>query len=188
MHHVIYPRTLIFHSPLQNCVHLTLQISSGSIETTETSHNLPGVILVTSDLRSHLSVDGDVLGVTGYTAEEFVALDPRRDFLSPKADRVKLASIGVAMMDPTQAFVEVDIPYIHKDGHTIWLRACQGSRMVGTTANGRPKVMAVFSDVTAKVQREVLVLSVSLAWYPPPTLSTRLHKRTSHVACMPEFS
>ena len=169
-------------------MHLTLQISSGSIETTETSHNLPGVILVTTDMTSHLSVDGDVLGVTGYTAEEFVALDPRRDFLSPKADRVKLASIGVAMMDPTQAFVEVDIPYIHKDGHTIWLRACQGSRMVGTTANGRPKVMVVFSDVTAKVQREVLVLSVSLAWYPPPTLSTRLHKRTSHVACMPEFS
>ena len=120
------------------------------------SHNLPGVMLVTTDLKSHLSVDGDVLGVTGYSADEFVALDPMRDFLSPKADRVKLASMIAAMMDPTQAFVEVDIPYIHKDGHTIWLRACHGSRAVGTTANGRPKVMAVFSDVTAKIQREAV--------------------------------
>ena len=128
-------------------------------------HNLPGFILVTTDMESHLDVEGDVLGVTGYTADEFVALDPMRDFLSPKADRAQVSSSFESMIDPSQHFVEVDIPYIHKDGHTIWLRARHGSRVVGTAPNGKPKVVAVFSDVTATVtaQREVKAVSAALA-------------------------
>ena len=123
---------------------------------TATFHNLSGVVLVTTDTVSHLRVDGDVLGVTGYTDDEFVALNPAHDFLSPKADRAKLASIFVTMIDPAQTFVEVDIPHIHKDGHTIWLRACHGSRVIDTTPNGKAIALVVFRDVTA--QHEVRTL------------------------------
>ena len=99
---------------------------------------------------SHLGVDGEVLEVTGYTAAEFLALDPVNDFLSPKVDRIKLTSSFVRLLDPSQSFVEFDIPYVHKDGHTIWLRACKGTRVLGTAANGQPKLSAVFRDVTAQ--------------------------------------
>ena len=45
---------------------------------------------------------------------------------------------------------------MHKEGHTIWLRACRGTRVIGAAANGNPEVLVVFSDVTATVvaQRE----------------------------------
>ena len=101
-------------------------------------------------MASHLRVDGDVLGVTGYSAAEFLALDPMNDFLSPKADRAKLAAKMMKLLDSAHSFTEFDIPYVHKDGHTIWLRLCHGSRAVGTAPNGRPKVLVVFRDVTAQ--------------------------------------
>ena len=115
-----------------------------------TFQNLSGVILVTltTDMVSHLGADGDILGVTGYTTDEFLALDPICDFLSPKADRAEVASLLATMLDPKQPFAEVNIPYVHKDGHTIWLRACHGSRAIGTTPDGKPKILAVLSDVT----------------------------------------
>ena len=101
-------------------------------------------------MDSYLGVDGDVLRDTGYTDDEFVELDPVHDFLSPKADRAKLTSLFESMVDPDQSFVEVDIPYLHKDGQTIWLRACQGSRVIGTAENGKAKVLLVFRDVTSQ--------------------------------------
>ena len=125
-----------------------------------TFQNIPGVILVTTtaDMGSHLGVDGDILAVTGYTTAEFVTLNPMCDFLSPKADRVEVTALFETMVDPQQPFVETDIPYLHKDGHTIWLRVCHGSRLIGTTTDGKPKILAVLSDVTATVlaQREAL--------------------------------
>ena len=121
-----------------------------------TSHAQPRILVVTTDMVSHLGVDGEVLEMTGYTADEFLALDPMNEFLSPKADRIKLTSSFVRLLDPSQSFVEFDIPYVHKDGHTIWLRACHGSRFVGTAANGRSKILAVFRDVTMTLSRETM--------------------------------
>ena len=117
----------------------------------DTFQNLPGVILVTTDMELHLGIDGDVLGVTGYSANEFLALNPARDFLSPDADFAEIASLFASVVDPNQSFVEANIPHVHKDGHTIWLRACHGTRAIGTAANGKPLVLVVFSDVTATV-------------------------------------
>ena len=81
-----------------------------------TFRNLPGVILVTVTMNmcSHLDVEGDVLGVTGYTSDEFLALDPSRDFLSPDIDRAKITSLFASVVDPNQSFAEVNIPYVHK--------------------------------------------------------------------------
>ena len=111
----------------------------------------PGVILVTTDMVLHLGVDGDVLRVTGYSANEFLALDPARDFLSPDADRAKVDSLFTSLVDPSQPFVEINMSYVHKDGHTIWLRICHGTRVIGTASSGNPKVLLVFSDVTEAV-------------------------------------
>ena len=38
--------------------------------------NVPGVILVITDTQWHLGIDGDVFGVTGYTAPEFLKSHP----------------------------------------------------------------------------------------------------------------
>merc|ERR1719201_1649608 len=119
--------------------------------------NVPGVILVITDTQWHLGIDGDVFGVTGYTAPEFLKSHPTmRDFQSPDVDRAEVASFLATVVDPNLSFVEVNIPHVHKQGHTIWLRACHGTRVIGATANGNPKVLVVFSDVTATVvaQRE----------------------------------
>ena len=110
-----------------------------------------GVIRVTTDMQSHLGVNGDVLGVTGYTAGEFLALDPMRDFLSPKADRAHVTAVYDSVIDPDQSPIQLDIPYTHKKGHTIWLRLHQTSRVLSRTLNGEPKVLAVFCDVTETV-------------------------------------
>merc|ERR1719174_2153197 len=112
---------------------------------------LPGFILVTTDMESHLGVDGDVLGVTGYTANEFLALDPTGDFLSPNADRAQVTASYESVVARAQPLLEVDTPYIHKDGRTIWLRLCHGSRVVGTAPSGKAKVLAVLRDVTSEV-------------------------------------
>ena len=132
----------------------------------------PRILLVMTDMVSHLAVHGDVLEMTGYTAHEFLALDPMNEFLSPKADQIELTSAFLQVLDPSKPFVEFDIPYVHKDGHTIWLRACKGTRVVGTAANGQPKLSAVFRDVTA--QHEVSSLSVD-----PPAISIILCIYTS---------
>merc|ERR1719201_1134949 len=114
--------------------------------------NVPGVILVITDTQWHLGIDGDVFGVTGYTAPEFLESNPTmRDFLSPNADRDEVALLFASVLDPNLSFVGVNIPHVHKDGHTIWLRACHGTRVIGAAANGNPKVLVVFSDVTATV-------------------------------------
>merc|ERR1719174_904769 len=127
--------------------------------------NVPGVILVITDTQCHLGIDGDVLGVTGYTAPEFLESNPTmRDFQSPDVDRAEVASFLATVVDPNLSFVEVNIPHVHKQGHTIWLRACRGTRVIGATANGNPKVLLVFSDVTATVvaQREALAMRDTL--------------------------
>ena len=126
--------------------------------TMATFQNLPGFILVTTDMVSHLAVDGDVFGVTGYTAEEFVALDPRRDFLSPRADRDQVMTSFGSITDSAKSFNEIVIQHVHKDGHTLHLRLCHGSRVIGTAPNGKPKILAVFRDVTETVvaQREAV--------------------------------
>merc|ERR1719201_2730834 len=119
--------------------------------------NVPGVILVITDTQWHLGIAGDVFGVTGYTAPEFLESNPTmRDFQSPDVDRAEVASFLATVLDPNLSFAEVNIPHVHKQGHTIWLRACHGTRVIGATANGNPKVLVVFSDVTATVvaQRE----------------------------------
>merc|ERR1719201_1740289 len=119
--------------------------------------NVPGVILVITDTQWHLGIDGDVFGVTGYTAPEFLESNPTmRDFQSPDVDRAEVASFLATVVDPNLSFVEVNIPHVHKEGHTIWLRACHGTRVIGAAANGNPEVLVVFSDVTATVmaQRE----------------------------------
>ena len=81
-----------------------------------------------------------------------------RDFQSPDVDRAEVASFLATVLDPNLSFAEVNIPHVHKQGHTIWLRACRGTRVIGAAANGNPKVLMVFSDVTATVvaQREVV--------------------------------
>ena len=71
-----------------------------------------------------------------------------RDFQSPDVDRAEVASFLAMVLDPNLPFVEVNIPHVHKQGHTIWLRACHGTRVIGATANSDPKVLVVFSDVT----------------------------------------
>ena len=118
--------------------------------TTALQH-LPEFILVTTDMESHLGVNGDVLGVTGYTADEFLALDPMGDFLSPNADRAQVTASYESVVARAQPLLEVDTPYIHKDGRTIWLRLCHGSRVVGTAPSGKAKVLAVLRDVTSEV-------------------------------------
>ena len=121
--------------------------------------NLPGVILVTvtMDMSAHVAVDGDVFGVTGYTVDEFMALDPMCDFLSPKADRAEVALLFQTIADSSQLFVETNLPYVHKNGRAIWLHACHGSRAVDSPTDGTTNILLVFSDVTATVlaQHEV---------------------------------
>ena len=105
-----------------------------------------GVILVITDTQWHLGIDGDVFGVTGYTARQFLASNPTmRDFQSPDVDRAEVASFLATVVDPNLTFVEVNIPHVHKQGHTIWLRARRGTRVIGTAANGNPEVLVVFS-------------------------------------------
>ena len=110
------------------------------------------------DVESYLRVEGDVMRVTGYTSEEFVMLNPVRDFLSPKADRQKYASLLASISNPDQSLLELDIPYVHKNGHTIWLRACHGSRVIGIAQNGKAEILVLFKDVTT--QHEVSSLAV----------------------------
>ena len=134
-------------------------------ETRATFQNLPGYILVTTDTVSHLGVDGDVFGVTGYTDDEFLSLDPRLDFLSPKADHARVMASFASVTHSTKSFNEIVIQHVHKDGHSIWLRLCHGSRQIGTMSTGEPKILLVFSDVTETVvaQREAVAARDALA-------------------------
>ena len=106
-----------------------------------------GVLHITTDLTLHLGVDGDVLGVTGYTDTEFLALNHMYDFLSPEADHAHVISSLEAMAASSQA-QGFDTRYRHKDGHTLWLRVSPESRVVGTTASGKPELLLVLHDVT----------------------------------------
>ena len=112
--------------------------------------DLPDYLLVTTDMMSYLAVDGDVFGITGYTAEEFMRLSPRR-FLSPRADGDQVMTSFGSITDSAKPFNEIVIQHVHKDGHTLHLRLCHGSRVIGTMSDGRPKILAVFRDMTKTV-------------------------------------
>ena len=55
------------------------------------------------------------------------------------------------MQNSEQSCAEAIVPFVHKNGHTIWLRLCNESRMIGTTKSGKPKFLLVLKDVTATI-------------------------------------
>ena len=105
-------------------------------------------ITMSIDMESLLAVDGDVLGVTGYTTNEFVRLRPMRDFLSPKANSDRVLSFLTSVINSDHPLSEVIIPFVHKDGHTIWFRVCQGSRVIHSENRTKRELLLVCREAS----------------------------------------